>query len=57
MRHNTGSVEECGFDLIDSEVLLESSFLEMPIDNFYNLVGFVFDLDLMDSKISPIVAL
>lgn len=53
----TSSVEKSWSDFIDSKIFLDSALLEVPPDNFYNLIGFVFDFDLVESIAGPVVTL
>lgn len=53
----TSSVEKSWPDFTDSKIFLDSALLEVPPDNFYNLIGFVFDFDLVESIAGPVVTL
>lgn len=52
-----GSVEKSGPDFIGLEVLLDAALLHLPADDLDNIIGFVPDLNLMETIAIPIVAL
>lgn len=55
--YGSGCVEESRPDFADSEVLFESAFSEVPLEHLYGLVGFVIEVDLVHTKIGPIISL
>lgn len=57
MWDETGSVEKSRFNLSNSEIFLNSSLDQVPADDFNNVLGFVDDFDLMESKVCPVVSL
>ena len=53
----SGGVEESGSDDVGLEIFLNSAFFHGPSDNFNGSFRFVFDLDLVETVVGPVVAL
>jgi hypothetical protein len=57
VRDHSGGVEESGLDFVDSKILFEPSFDNVPIDDLNNLVSFIHKFDLVHTEVGPVVSL
>lgn len=55
--NTSSSIEKSRSNLMSFEVLLKSSFFHVPSNNFNNIIGFVPNLDLMQTISIPVISL